>query len=117
MLVIRDEQMAVFRNQLEGDFRRRLFERLKQVRDDGLPALTDDRLSEQMERGLRSGRRFFSTERDLARYLEIVLTRLGGWNGDDHPQPAIDLLASLAVPGQRRLDHLEIWLGKARGGR
>ena len=115
--MIRDEQMAVFRNRLEGDFRRRLFERLKQVRDVSLPTLTDDRLSDQMERGLRSGRRFFSRERDLARYLEIVLTLMGGWSGDDHPQPAIDLLTSGAVPGQRRLDHLEIWLRKAQGRR
>ena len=105
--------MAALRNQLEGDFQRRLFQRLKQLKDDGLTTLTNNRLGEQMEHGLRSGRRFFSTERDLARYLEIVLTRMGGWNGEDHPQPVIDLLASLSVPGQRRLDHLEIWLRKA----
>ena len=115
VLVIRKEQMAVFRDQREADFRRRLLQRLTKVRDDAGLKLSDGELAQQMERGLASGRRFFATERDLARYAEIVLTRLGGWSDADHPPQAIDLLASHAVPGERRLGNLEYWIAKTGG--
>ena len=114
MLVIRKEQMAVFREQREADFRRRLLERLKQVSKDAGLTLSDAELANQMEQGLASGRRFFSTENDLARYAEIVLTRMGGWSSTDHPPQAIELLASRAVPGARRLANLEYWAAKTR---
>ena len=113
-LVIRDEQMAVFRNRSEADFRRRLFERLSQINENAGQTLTDDALANQMERAITSGRRFFSTERDLARYVEIVFTRMGGWSDNDHPRQVIDLLASRAVAGARRLDNLEHWIVKTR---
>jgi hypothetical protein len=113
-LVIRDEQMAVFRNRSEADFRRRLRERFTQIRHSAGLTLSDDDLADQLDRALASGRRFFSTERDLARYAEIVLTRLGGWSNRDHPRQVIDLLASRAVAGARRLDNLEHWIAKTR---
>jgi hypothetical protein len=114
MLTIRNEQMRIFQNQREADFRHRLFERLKQVRRDAGLKVSDDQLAHQMERGLASGRRFFSTEKDLARYAEIVLTRMGGWSAGDHPAQVIDLLASRAIAGARRLDNLEYWLAKTK---
>lgn len=113
-LVIRDEQMAVFRNRSEADFRRRLLARLKEIRASAGLNLPDDELVDQMNRALVSGRRFFSTERDLVRYAEIVLTKMGGWSNRDHPRQVIDLLASRAVPGARRLDNLELWIAKTR---
>lgn len=108
--------MAVFRNRREADFRRRLLERLTQVRNEAGLKLSDAQLAQQMDRGLASGRRFFSTESDLARYMEIVLTRLGGWSNTDHPPLAIELLSSRAVSGARRLSNLEFWIAKTRGG-
>ena len=113
-LVIRDEQMAVFRNRSEADFRRRLLERFGHIRNTAGLTLSDDELKDQLGRALASGRRFFSTERDLARYSEIVLTRMGGWSNRDHPRQVIDLLASRAVAGARRLDNLEHWITKTR---
>lgn len=108
MLIIRNEQLAAIGELREADFRRRVLEHLRTL--PGQQALSDTELERQLSAGLASGRRFFVAEHDLVRYLEIVLTRLGGWRGDDHPPRVLGLLAGRSLPGARRLDNLERWL-------
>jgi hypothetical protein len=110
MLVIRNEQLAAMGEVREADFRRRVLNHLRGLRDRRTLALNDNELEQQMAAGLKSGRRFFTAERDLVRYLEIVLTRMGGWHGTDHPPRVLSLLAGRSLPGGRRLDNLERWL-------
>jgi hypothetical protein len=110
MLVIRSEQLAVFGEWRESDFRSRLFNHLVELRAHHRLSLTDRELGQQMERGLASGRRFFTSEIDLVRYIDIVITRMGGWSDTDHPPKVMRLLGGRSLPGARRLDSLEHWL-------
>jgi hypothetical protein len=114
LLTIRKEQIKVFEDQRNCDFKRRLFERLKRLRVDAHLNLSDEELERQMELGVASGRRFFSSENDLTRYLELVLTRMGGWTGADLPKHVLDLLSSFAIQPANRLDNLEYWLVKTK---
>jgi hypothetical protein len=110
MLVIRREQLAALGEQCESDFRRRLLNHLIPLRTQYGRSLTDQELAKQMERGLTSGRRFFTSEIDLVRYVDIVMTRMGGWSDNDHPPKVMRLLEGRSLPGARRLDNLEHWL-------
>ena len=110
MLVIRREQLVALGEQCESDFRRRLLNHLMELRAQYGLSLTDHELAKKMERGLASGRRFFSSESDLVRYIDIVMTRMGGWSDADHPPKVMRLLEGRSLPGARRLDNLEHWL-------
>jgi hypothetical protein len=110
MLVIRKEQFAALGRHCESDFKRRVLDHLMALRAQHGLSLTDQALAQQMERGLASGRRFFSSETDLVRYLDIVMTRMGGWSDTDHPPKVMRLLEGRSLPGARRLDNLERWL-------
>jgi len=59
--------MVVFQDQLAADLGWPLLERRKCMREEAVLRLTHTEQADQMERRLRSGRGFFSTEKDLAR--------------------------------------------------
>ena len=83
----------------------------------GLPELaaTLPALAMHVRRGVARGVRHFSTETDVARYVEIVLRHLGGWTEDDHPERALEMIRSTSLPAARRLDNFERWAKRQAG--
>ena len=111
MLTIRREQMKVFEVQREADFRRRLHAHARKLLNDARREISDEELTSQLTLGLARGRRFFRAETDLARYVEVVLTKLGGWDPqNDHPEAALQMLRAPGVQPQTRLDNFARWI-------
>lgn len=113
MLVIRSEQMRALQAARLEQFERYAIARVEAdmpQRAFALPALAT-----QVRLGVARGLRHFSTEHDVARYVEIVLRHLGGWTVDDHPVGALEMIRSASLPAGRRLDNFERW-AKARAG-
>jgi len=112
MLTIRKAQMDEMARVRIESFERRLTAHLREVLRERVAALDDIRLEEQVRRGVASGLRFFKTEKDLTRYCEIVLTILGGWQEQDHPEPALEILRPDSIEAGQRLANFERWVGK-----
>lgn len=117
MLTIRKEQMDKFARVRTEDFERKLVAHLKELVRQGAITVDESRIEEQVRRGVASGMRFFRTEKDLARYCEIVLTKLGGWHGQDHPEAALRMLRSGSIEAERRLDNFGRWIVVKEKGR
>lgn len=113
MLTIRSEQMRALQVARLEQFERHAMARVEA----NLPHLTMDlpALVTQVRIGVARGLRHFSAEEDVARYVEIVLRHLGGWSGDEHPAPALEMIHSGSLPAARRLDNFERW-ARARAG-
>lgn len=108
MLTIRNEQIRALEAARLASFERRL---LADIRD-RWPELAARgvELAEQVHVGIERGLRHFATERDVARYVLVVLEHLGGWTAVDHPPAALEMLHGPALPPQRRLDNFERWV-------
>jgi len=115
MLVIRDEQLKVFERDRRGDFEQRLAAHLGRLNAARGWGFSESDLAEQVKRGVASGLRFFQRERDVARYCEVVLDRLGGWHGEDHPADALSMLGSNSSPPARRIEYFERWVNRRKG--
>ena len=113
MLVIRSEQMRLLQAARVEQFERHALARVEADMPPLASALPS--FSAQVRLGVARGLRHFSTEDDVARYVEIVLRHLGGWTLDDHPLNALEMIRSASLPAARRLDNFERW-AKARGG-
>lgn len=115
MLTIRQPQIDAFARAELEDFTRRLVVHLSELaRTRGAIPVDTAGIDEQVRRGVASGVRFFRTEKDLARYCEIVLTRLGGWQEKDHPSAVLELLRPPSIAAERRLDNFELWIRMKR---
>ena len=114
MLTIRAVQMEAFGRQRRRDFEERLRVHLARVMAEAGRPVEADRLARQVSAGVTSGLRFFSAEKDVARYCEIVMTRLGGWDEADHPARALEMLKASVVEPARRLDSFETFLTRKR---
>ena len=114
MLVIRSEQMRALQSARLEQFEQHAIARVEAA---DMPRLASalPSLAAQVRLGVARGLRHFSTEDDVARYVEIVLRHLGGWTLDDHPLNALEMIRSASLPAARRLDNFERW-AKARGG-
>jgi hypothetical protein len=109
LLRIRNEQMSAFESARMADFENRLFKASRgSVHWLGEP-MPEEKVRAQLALCLSSGRRFFSTERDLAKYVEITMAYLGGCTGADHPRAALEMLVAPALRPERRLDNFERW--------
>jgi len=96
------------------DFERRLLTHCRHTVDRQGLVFSDAELATHVKAGLAAGLRYFATERDIARYCEIVLVTLGGWNGD-HPPEAKEILGSDSLPAAVRLSNFERWAGSQKG--
>ena len=103
MLVIRAEQLQILEAAHQRAVERRLLAHLRDF------LIRSNKPHADLEKGLASGRRFFTGFDDLARYAEIVLLHLGGWSESDHPEKALKLLSAKGVPAKRRLDNFAHW--------
>lgn len=107
MLMIRSEQMKAFEldriSQFKARLRARLVERLGPGAD----------VQREIERGLAEAQRFgFSSERDIAQFIEITCVELGCFPEGQLPRAA---LAILMTHGQRtsiKLNRYELWARK-----
>ena len=108
MLKIRNEQIRAMARQQTVDFEGRLAVYLQPVLAEAGKSLPQSELAAQVAAGVESGRRFFRTEADIARYAEIVLLHLGGWNGEDHSSDVLELLRPKVLSAEARLHNLEI---------
>ena len=107
MLVIRGEQMRALQTARVEQFE----QHASALVEANMPQLvsTVPTLASQIRLGVARGLRHFSTEDDVARYVEIVLRHLGGWSDDDHPASALEMIRSASIPAARRLDNFERW--------
>ena len=115
MLTIRDEQMRVFERSRMENYEDRLIRHLSRLLEDARISTAEDELAAQVRVGIDRGLRFFRREKDVARYCEIVLLKLGGWTDQDHPKPAMQILHSQAVAPDVRLNNFERWATLQRG--
>jgi hypothetical protein len=107
MLVIRKEQLAALADDRRSDFERRLLPHCRQVVDAAGLAFDEATLAGAVSLALRHGSRFFTAERDLARYCEIVLIRLAG-RIPEQPD-ALEMLQNDALASDVRLRNFERW--------
>ena len=114
MLTIRAAQMDAFAKHRRQDFEERLKAHLARVLAEAGQTVEEDRLARQIGLGVASGLRFFSAEKDVARYCEIVMMRLGGWDQGDHPARALDMLQAKVIEPSSRLDNFEKFLTRKR---
>ena len=114
MLVIRKAQMHALAEPHLRDFERRLLAHCRHTIDPQGLVFGDAELAAQVKAGLAAGLKYFATERDIARYCEIVLLMLGGWDGG-HPPEAREILASNSLPAAVRLGNFERWAASQKG--
>ena len=62
-----------------------------------------------MRQALAQSLRLFSTERDVARCVGLVLRHFDTWPAAGLPPAGLELLTGEALPAQRRLDNFERW--------
>ena len=115
MLTIRNEQFAALAEASVCDFSDRMCRHLRAIACQGILPADEATLARQVRRGLDSGRRFFGRERELARYLELLLLQPGGWQGGDHPEDVMQILRPAAVAPSVRLDNFQIWQHRQAG--
>ena len=108
MLVIRREQLTALADERLTEFEQRLLPHCRQVVDAAGLTFDEDALTGAVRAALRRGARFFKLERDLVRYCEIVLVRLGGRTAD-LPDAAIEMLHNEALAPDVRLRNFERW--------
>jgi hypothetical protein len=108
MLVIRDSQMQALREEAVNDFRRRLCVRLRSA----LPEerMTSEELDRNIEAGIRQARDCRITrEVDVARFIEAVCVRLGGFPKQGLPRPALPVLYAYGREGETRVNEFIAW--------
>ena len=112
MLTIRSEQMRALQRERLRRFALHASARLER----NLPhfAGSAGALGDHVRVGVSRGVRYFSTEGDVARYVEIVMRHLGGFTEQPHPASAIEMIQSASIPAERRLENFERWAA-ARG--
>lgn len=108
MLVIRNEQLTALADERLTRFEQRLLPHCRKIVDAAGLAFDETALAGAVNLALRRGARFFKIERDLARYCEIVLLRLGGRTAD-LPDTAIEMLQNEALAPEVRLRNFERW--------
>jgi len=113
MLAIRQEQLDVFAQARLRDFERRLLPHILERLNAAGVDLDERVVAAQVRRAITSARRFFHTERDVARYCEIVVVQLKGET--DHPTKALDMLSSPSLDGRVRLNNFERWVKLQKG--
>lgn len=114
MLTIRKAQLDEFARLSHDNFESRLIAHLGTMPPLRDKASSPDLFAAQVHRAILSGRRFFRTEKLLARYCELLLTQLPAWSGEDHPERALIMLRSVTVDESRRLDNFERWIKTKR---
>ena len=109
MLTIRQAQMDELARVRVEDFHKRLAAHLEELAQRRAIPIDKLALQEQVRRGTKSATRFFRSEKDIARYCEIVFTRLEGWNDQDHPDAVLELLRAPTIATEQRLNNFELW--------
>lgn len=114
MLEIRHAQFQAFCEHAEKDFRRKLRVQLRQViaEEDMSDAVIDDNI----DSGIRHARDCRITrEIDVARFVEAVCTRLGGFPPEGLPKPALPILYAYGVSAGRRIVNFVSWCDSRHG--
>jgi hypothetical protein len=115
MLQIRAAQMQALREHAEKDFRRRLRARL--LTSIPQERMNDDQIEANLEAGLRLAHDCRLTrEIDIARFVEAVCVRLGGFPPKGVPRPALPILYAYGVSAERRVDRFISWCDSQHGG-
>lgn len=113
MLTIRAEQMQALADARTAAFVERLRDRLSaQLQAQGQavePSVIDAQIREgcAQAQGLRLG-----GERDVERFIELVLLRRGRFPEGGWPRPALAILSSSGRDAGEKLERLEAWLNQ-----
>jgi uncharacterized membrane protein len=114
MLEIRKAQFQAFHKHAEKDFRRRLH--LKLRREISLETMGDEEMDAHIEAGITQARDCRLTrEIDVARFVEAVCTRLGGFPANGLPKPALPILYAYGISPQEKVDRFISWCYSQNG--
>ncbi len=105
ILEIREAQMAAFREALGASFRSRLEKHLIEL---DIPSAM---IEEHLECGIRAAAELgIVAERDVARWIELMLRHQHSASLDSLPKSARNLLMAYGVPANEKLDRFSMWL-------
>lgn len=115
MLEIRKAQFQAFQQHAKKDFRRRLHRRLR--REISLENMSDEEIDAQIAAGICQAHDCRITrEIDVARFVEAVCVRLGGFPPNGLPKPALPILYAYGVSSQQRIEGFISWCHSRNGG-
>jgi pSer/pThr/pTyr-binding forkhead associated (FHA) protein len=114
-LRIRKEQMDTLGQPKRQDFKKRLMSHLNEVLPPKGVKIAPDALSQQIDEAiLRSKHYRVYRECDVAVYVEIVVSRLGGFTADPHPREARNILYDHRLGPEEKLAKLRQWAEAAQ---
>jgi hypothetical protein len=104
MLTIRDEQMQAFELDRIHEYQEKLLRHLREV----APECAEP--EKQIERGMAEGPEFgLSSEKDVARFVEITCVFLGGFPAGRLPKTALAILMTYGGETAVKLKRYEEW--------
>jgi hypothetical protein len=107
MLTIRNEQMRAFENSRRGDFIRRLHSHLSALLGTGRHS---GWIQAQIERGMRDAAMFgLVSERNVADFVEINCTYMGGFSDAPVPKPALAILGAYGADPGVKIERYRQW--------
>jgi hypothetical protein len=105
MLIIRSEQMAAFANSLKREFEERLLAHLR-----ARTGRAGGWLRRQIKRGVDDASAHnLSSELQVAAFIEITCSCLGGFPEGALPPPALAILGSYGIEPSLKLERYRAW--------
>jgi hypothetical protein len=110
-MTLREAHMKAFEADSLRRFRQRLFSHLLSLAPEPKPSLPV--LEQQVDAGLKAADEFgFTRECDVARFIEIVLLKFGGFLGPSLPKRALNVLYAYRVDPADKLEQLALLANK-----
>ncbi|MBX9601185.1 MAG: hypothetical protein K2X35_09275 [Bryobacteraceae bacterium] len=105
MLLIKNEQVEALSRAAREDFERRLCRHLEET-----AGVSRARLEAEVPGAIDSANGFdITSERDVARYCELLYQIQGKPSPSDLPKPALNVLLAHGVPPEVKLERLHAW--------
>ena len=110
MWTIRREQMRVFERNSDRRFRQRVKSYLRERLNERGFTFTDEAIEEHVDLGFaRAASLGIQSEADVARFLELAATLMGGFGAGPFPSEANRILETRSVPAAERLERFACW--------
>lgn len=107
MFTIRPDQIKIFEEVLREDFEERLIRHLQTCMPD---VKSTAWLESQIGRGIREAANFdLQSERDIAAFIDVTCTVLGGFPEGALPRQALAILRSYGADAGSKIDRYKEW--------
>jgi len=118
MLTLRNEQVAILKNETSKPFKQALEAHLQEVLPEKGVRFDGETLKKQIEEGIRRASYYKLTrQRDVARYIELACGNFGGFLEGRHPKAVRQILYDHRLSPEEKLDRVEEWIESKRGRR